>query len=195
MDMSHLLWWLLGAVVFPAWLLSGCADYACHARTDIAHTSGRHESALHLLQTAEIGLPLLVFLFCEVDALVLAILLAGVVAHTVTSWADLRWATPRREITPGEQYVHSFLNVLPWVALALVVVLHWPVAAALFDPATASDWSLRLRRPMFPPTLLAAVLASSLLLGLLPGAWEYMRTTAAARHSSSSSARSPTKPR
>ncbi|MGN6512954.1 MAG: hypothetical protein ACTHKZ_05185 [Lysobacteraceae bacterium] len=195
MDLHGLLWGLLGAVVFPAWLLSGCADYLCHARTDIAHTSGRHESALHLLQTAEIGVPLLVFLFFEVDALVLAILLAGVVAHTATSWADLRWATPRRAITPGEQYVHSFLNVLPWSALALVVVLHWREAAALLDPATAADWTLRLRDPPFPPALLAAVLASSLLLGVLPGLWEYARTAAAARQASSSSARSPTKPR
>lgn len=195
MGMANLLWWLLGAVVFPAWLLSGCADYLCHVRTDIAHTSGRHESALHLLQTVEIGLPLLVFLFFEVDALVLAILLAGVVAHTATSWADLRWATPRREITPGEQYVHSFLNVLPWIALALVAVLHWPVVAALVDPATPSHWSLRLRAPTFPLPLLATVLVSSLLFGVLPGIWEYARTAAAARQASSSSARSPTKPR
>ncbi|HSR64101.1 MAG TPA: hypothetical protein VLM17_00640 [Xanthomonadaceae bacterium] len=195
MGIPALLWWLLGGVVFPAWLLSGCADYLCHARTDIAHTSGRHESALHLLQTAEIGLPVLLFLFFEVDALVLSVLLAGVVAHTATSWADLRWATPRREITPGEQYVHSFLNVLPWIALSLVAVLHWPVVAAMFDPAVASDWGLRLRRPAFPLPLLAAVLAASLLLGVLPGLWEYARTVAAARHASSSSARSATKPR
>lgn len=195
MGVPGLLWWLLGAVVFPAWLLAGCADYICHARTDIAHTSGRHESALHLLQTAEIGIPLLVFLFFEVDALVLSLLLAGVVAHTFTSWADLCWAAPRRKITPGEQYVHSFLNVLPWIALALVVVLHWPAVAALVDPAAASDWSPRLRAPGLPLPLLAAVLVPSLLLGVLPGLWEYARTTAAATHSSSSSARSPTKPR
>ena len=195
MEAHGLLWWLLGAVIFPAWLLSGCADYACHARTDIAHTSGRHESVLHLVQTAEIGLPLLVFLFFDVDALVLAILLAGVVAHTATSWADLRWATPRREITPGEQYVHSFLNVLPWVALALVAVLHWPVVVALVDPAIPTDWRLQLRAPAFPLPVRAAVLGASLLLGVLPGLWEFGRTSAAARHSPSSSARSPTKPR
>ena len=188
-----LLWWLLGAVLLPAWLLSGAADYAFHARTDIEHTSGRHESALHLLQTAEIGIPMLAFLFLEVDALILALMLAGVVAHTVSAWRDLRYAAHRREITPGEQVVHGFLFVLPWVALALVAILHWPVVEALGDPDIGSDWSLHVRRPMFPVGVLASVLAASALLGVLPGLWEFARTNAA--HSSSRSARSATKPR
>ena len=191
-DTDTLLWWLLGGVVLPAWLVCGAADYAWHARTDIAHTSGRHESALHLLQLAEIAVPMLMFLFLAMDALVLATLVAGVAAHAVTAWRDLRYAAHRREITPGEQLVHSFLVTLPWVALALVVVLHWPVVEALFDPRIGSDWSLHLRRPMFPLPILAAVLGASALLGVLPAAWEYLRTRAA---QSSNSARSATNPR
>src|SRR4051794_9608750 len=87
--LTELLWWLLGAFVLPLWLLSGFTDYICHARTDIAHTSGAHESLLHLLQTVEIGLPLLAFLFFSVDALLLVLMLAGVMAHTASSWSDL----------------------------------------------------------------------------------------------------------
>lgn len=188
-----LLWWLLGAVVFPVWLLSGVADYAWHARTDIAHTSGRHESALHLLQLAEIGVPMLAFLFFEVDALLLALMCAGVLAHTLTASRDIRYASHRREITPGEQIVHCFLFVMPWVALALVIILHWPVLAAVFDPTTPSDWRLHVRRPMFPVSMLVAVLLASALLGVLPALWEFLRTSAA--HSSSNTARSATKPR
>lgn len=195
---AHLLWWLLGAVVFPAWLLSGLADYVCHARTDIAHTSGAHESALHLLQTAEIGVPMLAFLFLEFDATVLLLLLAGVIVHTVTSWRDVRYAARFRCIPPYEQFVHSFLNVLPWMALALVVVLHWPVAAALLDPSMASQWTLRLRSPPFDTGILVAVLLASALLGAVPGLLEFARTLEARRRGdqmSSSSARSATKPR
>ena len=195
---AHLLWWLLGAVVFPAWLLSGLADYVCHARTDIAHTSGVHESALHLLQTAEIGLPMLAFLFFEVDAFVLLLMLAGVLVHTVTSWRDVRYAARFRDIPPVEQFVHSFLNVLPWMALALVVVLHWPVVEGLFDPSVGSQWTLRMRSPAFDTGILVAVLVASALLGIVPGLLEFVRTLAARRRGdqvSSSSARSATKPR
>jgi hypothetical protein len=176
-----LLWGLLGYVVFPLWLLSGLADYLCHARTDIAHTSGTHESALHLLQTAEIGLPVLVFLFLTTNALVLALVTTGVVAHTATSWRDVKYAAQLRHISPGEQYVHGFLIVLPWVALALVAVLHWPVVEAMFDPAIASEWKPHWRQPPFDGGLLSVVLASSLLFGALPGGLEFMHTLAMAR--------------
>jgi hypothetical protein len=192
-----LLWGLLGYVVFPLWLLSGLADYLCHARTDIAHTSGSHESALHLLQTAEIGLPVLVFLFLATNALALAVMAAGVFAHTVTSWRDVKFAAQLRHVSPGEQYVHSFLNVLPWIALALVAILHWSVVVAMFDPAIASDWQPRWRRPPFASEVLFAVLAASLLFGALPGALEFLHTLAVARRAqvSSSSDRSSMKPR
>ncbi|MFL6591614.1 MAG: hypothetical protein ACJ8GK_02755 [Luteimonas sp.] len=194
---ATLLWWLLGGVVFPVWLLAGFADYACHARTDIAHTSGVHESALHLLQTAEIGVPMLAFLFFEVDATVLLLLLAGVLLHTLSSWRDLRYAAPRRVIPPSEQYVHSFLNVLPWVALALVAILHWPVVAGLFEPSTESRWTLRLREPGFDGAIVTAILAASVLLAVVPGLLEFARTLAVRRSDqrSSSSARSATNPR
>jgi hypothetical protein len=192
-SLDTLLWWLLGAGILPAWLLSGTADYVLHARTDIEHTSGRHESVLHLVQLTEIAIPMLAFLFLAVDALTLALMFAGVAAHTGSAWHDLRYTTHRREILPGEQIAHGFLFVLPWVALALVVVLHWPVVEALADPRIASDWGVHVRRPMLPPPVLVAVLLGSALLSVLPAGWEFLRTNAA--HSSSSNARSATKPR
>jgi hypothetical protein len=196
--LATVLWWLLGGLVLPVWLLSGLLDYVFHARTDIAHTSGTHESALHLLQTTEIGIPLLAFLFLTVNAGTLLLMVAGVVAHTFTSWRDLRYASGLRCIPPAEQYVHSFLNVLPWMALSLVVALHWPVVEALFDPSLASDWAPRLRRPGFDGVIIVGVLAASAVLGVLPGLVEFTRTLAARSagdHVSSSSARSATNPR
>ncbi|MBN8768995.1 MAG: hypothetical protein J0I01_12465 [Stenotrophomonas nitritireducens] len=37
------------------WLLAGCADFACHRRSDLPHTSGLPESLLHVLQMAPMG--------------------------------------------------------------------------------------------------------------------------------------------
>lgn len=178
---DSLLWGLLAWVVFPLWLLSGMVDYLFHARTDLAHTTGTRESAMHLLQTAEIGVPVLLFLFLATNALTLAVMAAGVVAHTATSWRDVKFAAPLRHVSPGEQYVHSFLNVLPWIALALVAILHWQVVAGMFDPAVASDWTPRWREPAFDGAILVAVLTASLLFGALPGALEFLHALVVAR--------------
>src|SRR4051794_16430196 len=65
--MDTFVWSLLGYVVYPAWLLVGVLDYAMHQRTHIATTSGVPESALHVAQAAQIGLPVLIVLFFAID--------------------------------------------------------------------------------------------------------------------------------
>ena len=183
MALESLLWHLLGYGVLPLWLACGLADYICHQATDIPHTSGLHESLLHLLQTVQIGVPMLVLLFCQVNALTFAVMVLGVVAHTVTAYLDVHYAMRLRHIPTIEQLVHGFLFVLPLVALALVAVLHWPQVAILLDPiGTAREsWMLQLRRPPFEAGVIAAVLGASLLFGILPGLFE-LASTLWARH-------------
>lgn len=182
-EFAGLLWGLLGCAILPAWLLAGLADYVVHARTGIARTSGTHESALHLLQTAEIAVPMLALLFLEATPPVLGLALAGAVAHTITAYRDIRYAAPRRHITVFEQFVHAFLIALPLAALAVVAVLHWPAWQALLSPfgTGAGDWALRWRDPQFPVPVLAAILGASILFGVVPGLAEFARTLAARR--------------
>jgi hypothetical protein len=182
-EFAALLWRLLGGAILPLWLLAGLADYVVHARTRIERTSGVHESALHLLQTAEIALPMLALLFLEATSPVLALALAGVAAHTLTAYRDIRYAAPLRRITVFEQFVHAFLIVLPLIALAMVAVLHWPAWRALFPPFDAAPgrWALRWRDPPFDAAALGAILGASVLLGVVPGLAEFARTVAARR--------------
>lgn len=170
-----LLWTLLGAIVLPAWLLAGLLDYLAHARTGIERTSGVHESALHLLQTAQIGVPMLAVLFLEVNTTVLLLCTVGVLGHSVTAWRDLRYTQPLREVGVFEQYIHAFLIVLPLMALALLVALHWP-------PGRGADWALRRKQEPFPPIVLVSVLLACVVFGVVPGAWEYLRCRRHARH-------------
>jgi hypothetical protein len=173
-SLEHQLWLLLGAGVLPLWLLAGLCDYITHARTRIAETSGVHESFLHLLQTAEIGAPLLGVLLLEVNALVLVLALLGVVAHTLTAYADVRYAQPRRHVSVFEQFVHAFLIVLPFTALVLVVILHWTQFASLWRGD--ASWTLEWKQHPWNIGVIASVLAGSLLFGVLPGGYEFIRT-------------------
>lgn len=184
--LEHQLWLLLGAGVFPLWLVAGLCDYITHARTRIAETSGVHESFLHLLQTAQIGVPLLGVLLFEVNALVLVLAVAGVIAHSVTAYVDVRYALPRRHVGAFEQFMHAFLIVLPFIALALVVVLHWTQFASLWRGD--ASWTLEWKQRPWSIGVIASVLLASLLFGVFPGIHEFMRTWQARRRATGTNA-------
>jgi hypothetical protein len=170
--MNELLWAFLGYGLFPLWLVAGVLDYWQHQRTAIAETSGPRESRLHLAQTLQVGLPVLVVLFLELNLFALSILVASAVAHTLTAYWDVHYASRRRVIPPLEQVVHAFLFTLPLFATALLVIMHFPTVQA-----GASDWSLRLRDPPWDTGVLTVVLLTSFVFGVLPAWAEYWQTT------------------
>lgn len=169
-------------VVLPLWLAVGVADWLCHRVTRIETTSGAKESLIHLLMLAEVGIGVLLGLFLEINALVIAVMAACFVAHEVTAHWDLRYAAGRREITPVEQHVHNYLGALPFMALSFVVVLHWPQALALlgFGPEPA-DFSLRPKAEPLPLAYVATLIALIALFEVLPYLEELWRGLAAAR--------------
>ena len=73
----------------------------------------------------DVVLPLLAGLFLEINALVIALMIAAFLAHQVIALCDVRYAVTRRYVSPIEQHVHSFLEMI-------VVVLNWPQFLALF---------------------------------------------------------------
>lgn len=179
---DSLLWGLLACVLLPVWLLAGLVDYWSHQRTDIARTAGTPESRLHLLQTVEVGVPVLVVLFLELNLLALALLVAAAVAHTLTAWWDLRYASRHRPILPLEQVAHAFLLTLPLFATAVVLVLHWPVVQAPTDALSSMQggWGLAWRDPPWPAGTIVVVLVASMLFGILPGLAEWWQVRQAA---------------
>jgi hypothetical protein len=116
---------LLGAVVFPLWVAMGLADWACHRATRIEVTSGWRENLFHWLLFAQMGLGIAAVVLFEVNG---AVLLFGAIvflAHELTVWAELRYTVPRRKVRPIEQMVHSFMELLPLVSLAVLAAMAW----------------------------------------------------------------------
>lgn len=70
--------------LIPLWILAGFADWLCHRASRISMTAGPKESAIHLLMSAEIGIPLLAGLFLEINAFILLIMAVGLSAHEAT---------------------------------------------------------------------------------------------------------------
>lgn len=167
---------ILMYAIVPLWIAAGLGDWWFHRRTRIEQNAGAKESAFHLVMMVEVGLPVLLALFLEINAALLLVMAAAVVIHAATAWADVRYAYPLREIRPNEQHMHSFLEVLPVTALALIAVAHWDQVVALcgLDDA-APDFSLRRKEEPLPPTYVTALLAAVGLFVALPYAEEFLR--------------------
>ncbi|MEQ8398681.1 hypothetical protein [Thalassobaculum sp.] len=169
-------------VVMPIWLVAGFADYLCHRASRIAETSGWKESAIHILMLVQAGTPVLLGLLLDVNALVIAVMIAAFVLHEVTAHWDLAYAWRRREITPTEQHVHNYLAVIPFMAMSLVLVLHWPQALALIGLGQEqADWAVRFKAEPLPVEYVAGVLSAIAVFEILPYAEELLRGIRARR--------------
>ena len=116
---------LLLCVLYPVWLLAGAVDWLCHRATHIETTSGSHESWLHLAQFLSLAGFLAVVMLRPYGATALFASGTAVAIHTALSYVDVRYTLKRgRFISSLEQHVHGFLDVIPWVAFALWIVMN-----------------------------------------------------------------------
>ena len=176
-------WDVLVFVVLPLWLIAGVADYLCHRAEHIEQGTGARESALHWLMLGETGIALAAATWLRVNALVFAFLLGCLVVHELTSHIDGRYARRTRHIGVFEFQVHTLLEMMPFAALLLLAVLHWPQAEALFGLGREhADWTLALKEPPSLRVVLPFAFAF-FLFGVVPYAEEFWRGLRASRGS------------
>jgi hypothetical protein len=160
---------LLLYFIMPVWLLAGLADYFCHRATDIEHNAGPKESLIHLLMFGQFAIPILMCLFFEINALIFAVMIVAFLAHEATALWDVSYAIKQRHVSPFEQHVHSFLEMIPLMAGLIVAIQHWGQFLALFGLGSeTARFSLQLKSEPLPLLYIVLVLGSTLLLDLLP---------------------------
>ena len=162
--------------VLPLWLAAGFADYLCHRASSIELTSGYKESLIHLLMFFEVGVPLLAAIFLEINALVIATMIVGFIAHQLTALWDTSFANDKRRVTPVEQQIHSFLEQLPLAGMLIVIILHWPQFLSLWGLGTeTAQYRIAMKPDPLPWAYVAAFLAAVLVFELLPYLEELLR--------------------
>lgn len=171
-DLPALIRGVIAWGVMPSWTAAGLADWLCHRHNDIAHTSGWRESILHVAMVAQLGIPTALAALCEINALVVALMLAGFVLHQLTVYVDLRFSSARRNIPPVEQMVHSMLELVPALGGVLVFLLHWDAVASLPPGGAPADWGLRPKAEPLPLPMLAGYGAAITAFTLVPIAAE-----------------------
>lgn len=126
---------------------------------------------------AETGVPVLLGLFCEISAGVLATAYGAAGLHSLTALWDQYYAEPRRKVSPLEQHIHSYLEVSPIIAAFLLTSMHWDQARAPVGRDQRSPrFTIRLKRrdPLSVRTRVA-LLGAVGLFGVLPYAEELYR--------------------
>lgn len=162
--------------VVPLWLAAGFADWLCHRATNIETTAGPKESIIHLLLFAEVGGPFLAVLLLDVNALVLAFMIVMFLIHEATTLWDISYADGLRNVTPFEQHVHSYLSMMPLMALVLVTARHWPQFLALFGLGDeAARFDIALKANPLPLSYIVGAITAALLFAVLPFTEELWR--------------------
>jgi|SRR5688572_478683 hypothetical protein len=156
---------LLLYAVFPLWIAAGFADYCCHRVTRIDRTTGRAESVLHAVQYVQIVAGVGLSLFLEVTSLVLVLVIVLAMLHLATGYLDISYTTGRRFISPLEQHFHSYMEMLPLAATALLVILYWSPFAAIFN-GDAASWAVTRRQQPLPAGAVAAIAVGTASAGL-----------------------------
>jgi hypothetical protein len=163
-------------VLLPLWFVPGVLDWMWHRQTDIEHTSGTKESLIHSLMMTEVGLPILMGLFLEVNSLVLALMMGNLAVHELTAFWDVSYAVKHRRVLPREQHTHSLLEVLPFMAVSFMAVLHNDQFRAIFGLGKKrADWTLRPKRRRLPGRYLASILSGVAAFIVAPYAEELFR--------------------
>ena len=166
---------VLFGVLLPLWALPGLVDWWFHRRSDIQEpkNGGVRESLLHLVMLGEGAPSLGLALWAEINPLVLTLMAGGAILHEATVTRDLAVASESdRQVTPGEQQVHSFLETIPFL-LVLLSALH--AQPGIRDLPADPRWALRSKAQPLPRRYVAGVVLLGTLLGALPHTEELIR--------------------
>jgi len=107
---------------------------------------------------AEVGLPIFMGLLLEVNPLVLSLMVGALVVHEATAFWDVSFAVHHREVTPREQHTHSFLEILPLMAISFMFCMHARASHRLLTAnTTAGDWDLKWKKPRLSLAYLAGI--------------------------------------
>ena len=130
-DTHQLLINLLLYGILPLWGISGFIDWCCHRATHIETTSGLKESLIHSLMGIQLGIPIVLCVFFEVNVLILLICISAWLAHEFVAHWDVSYSSPKRTISVWEMHAHNYLATIPLYSLAIIAVLRWDMVIRL----------------------------------------------------------------
>ena len=156
-------------VLLPLWTIPGFGDYLCHRRSKIESTSGTQESITHSLMMASVGMPAVLALLFETNALTLAVGAGALTFHELVVLWDVAYAA-----RPGRS--RYALALLLFRTFLFLLCLRADKGLAILGIGEEKpDYWLRLKDEPPPPAYVAGLLAAITLLIGLPYGEELLR--------------------
>jgi hypothetical protein len=124
---------------------------------------------------SEVAVPLLAAIFFEINALVIATMIAAFIAHQLTALWDVTFANDKRQVTI-EQQAHSSLELMPLMAIVIVIILHWSQFLSLWGLGSeTARYRIVLKPDPLPWTYVAGFFSAVLIFKVLPYLEELVR--------------------
>jgi len=165
----------------PLWVLLGFADYACHRRSAIERTSGARESLFHCVMGAQIGGPVFLGLYFEINVLLLLLAFVLLALHVWIAHHDVAYALRWRKVTLWEMHIHSFLEALPFVVVLLIILKRWPAFVDLITLNWAGNLALVPKATPLDSYYIGGYILFMLVVGIAPYLEELWRCWTADR--------------
>ena len=159
----------------PLWLIMGFLDYICHRLSGIEKTTGIKESIYHAIMGVQIGIPIFLGLYLQINVLVLLLMFATLVLHEFLAHADVKYAKQTREISMLETHVHSFMETLPFFTVALIVCINWDAFIDLITLNWSGHLAFRPREQSLNANYIAGYVALLLFADVIPYIEEIIR--------------------
>ena len=116
----------------------------------------------------EISIAVIAAISFEINAGIILLMFIVWATHEATALWDISFAHHKREVTPIEQWVHSYLGVL-LLSVVLVVVLHWTQFLALFGLGSeAPRFEIVWKEPPLPWNYVLSVITATIIFEVLP---------------------------
>jgi hypothetical protein len=155
-------------VCLPLWLIMGFIDWYCHRKSKIEETTGWRESILHAIMGLQVGIPIVLGLYFEINVLQFMIMFAVLVFHEVVAHMDVKYALNTRKISILETHVHSFMEVLPFVVVALIIIMKWPAFVDLITFNWEGNMGLAWKRVPLHHSYMTAYFCTLIIIDIVP---------------------------
>lgn len=159
----------------PLWLIMGFADYCCHRQAQIEKTTGLKETMYHAIMGIQIGIPVFLGLYFEINVLLFLVMFAVLIFHEWVAHHDVLYALNTRKISIWETHIHGFLEVIPFVIVALIICINWDNFIDFITLNWAGHMALEPKRHPFDLYYITWYIVFMLVVDVIPYIEEFIR--------------------